>query len=418
MLAYGRLCPAQDSSPNDSTTRASPPAFKAGPFISAALVTGAVSTWNNREAIRGLRNKYYAGFSNHFDDYLQYAPAAGVYSLQLGGIKGKNDLGRAALSHAASVGIMCILVNTAKYTARVPRPTGPARNSFPSGHTATAFTNAGFLHKEYGPSSYAYSIAGYSMAALTGAGRILNDRHWFCDVLAGAGIGILSTELGYLLVDRLYRNQRKDDGFISYVPPGHLPFSFSVKLGYAHATSNLLEGFGMEKLTAQRGMDIGAESIYYFNRHWGAYSDLSYASFLIQSLPEAGTQPVGMFNLSTGPYFTYAFNEQWQLYMKSGAGISLGIPGKMRWDTPDGPSLATFSPGHALNIQSGLSLSRKICNGLDLGVFFDYHYSNPRFTYTRKNFYNTPNERLVYSTTRRNRMDYMTSGLKLKAAIF
>ena len=44
-----------------------------------------------------------------------------------------------------------------------------------------------------------YSIAGYSFATATGALRILNDKHWLSDVLAGAGIGILSTEVVYMV---------------------------------------------------------------------------------------------------------------------------------------------------------------------------------------------------------------------------
>ena len=34
-----------------------------------------------------------------------------------------------------------------------------------------------------------------------------NNRHWLSDVLTGAGIGILSTELGYYLADRLFKEK-------------------------------------------------------------------------------------------------------------------------------------------------------------------------------------------------------------------
>jgi len=73
-----------------------------------------------------------------------------------------------------------------------------------------AFTNASFLHKEYGMVNPAYSIAGYGSAAITGLGRNLNNRHWVPDILAGAGIGIISTELGYFFIDKIYKNKENN----------------------------------------------------------------------------------------------------------------------------------------------------------------------------------------------------------------
>jgi len=35
--------------------------------------------------------------------------------------------------------------------------------------------------------------------------RILNDKHWFSDVMVGAGIGILSTNLVYLTHQNKYK---------------------------------------------------------------------------------------------------------------------------------------------------------------------------------------------------------------------
>ena len=38
------------------------------------------------------------------------------------------------------------------------------------------------------------------MATATGAMRVFNKKHWVSDVVAGAGIGILSAEVGYMLL--------------------------------------------------------------------------------------------------------------------------------------------------------------------------------------------------------------------------
>lgn len=54
------------------------------------------------------------------------------------------------VSDAFSATLLAAAVNGIKYTAKVPRPDGSSRNSFPSGHTAVAFMGATILHKEYG----------------------------------------------------------------------------------------------------------------------------------------------------------------------------------------------------------------------------------------------------------------------------
>lgn len=80
----------------------------------------------------------------------------------------------------------------------VPRPDTGQPTSMPSGHTAQAFAAATFMAREYGHRSVWYSIGAYSAATGVGVMRILNDRHWVSDVLVGAGVGILSTNLAYL----------------------------------------------------------------------------------------------------------------------------------------------------------------------------------------------------------------------------
>lgn len=74
------------------------------------------------------------------------------------------------------------------------------------------------MHKEYGDRSPWYSISAFTVATATGISRILNNRHWLSDVLAGAGIGILSTELGYYLADLIF----KDKG-LNFESPRYYP---------------------------------------------------------------------------------------------------------------------------------------------------------------------------------------------------
>ena len=69
--------------------------------------------------------------------------------------------------------------------------------SFPSGHTATAFAGAELVRAEYG---WGYGIAAYTVATGVAFMRLYNNRHWLNDVLAGAGVGIVSAQIGYWML--------------------------------------------------------------------------------------------------------------------------------------------------------------------------------------------------------------------------
>lgn len=131
------------------------------------------------------------------DDILQYAPLVCYVGLDYCGVPSRRPLVDRAIVGVTSVIIYAALTNTIKYTVREPRPYGSARNSFPSGHSGTAFLGAELMRQEYGPW---VGLAGYTVATGVGVMRILNGRHWLNDVIAGAGIGILSARAGEWLL--------------------------------------------------------------------------------------------------------------------------------------------------------------------------------------------------------------------------
>lgn len=140
---------------------------------------------------------------NHFnytgdvDDYLRFAPIAAVYSLNAFGVKGKNNVGNQTALLAKSMVLTTLITKTLKSTIHVKRPTGDL-GSMPSGHTSIAFTAAHWMHREYGEQSAWYSIGAYACATTTAIMRVAKGGHWASDVLVGAGIGIISTEIIYL----------------------------------------------------------------------------------------------------------------------------------------------------------------------------------------------------------------------------
>jgi len=197
-------------------------------IIPVALISyGAIG--NDNGALAGVNNHVKEEVKEHIDDKFtidditQHLPYLSVYTLNAFGIKGKHNFRDRTVILATSYLFMAAMVNTLKYTTKIERPDGSSRNSFPSGHTATAFMGAEFLWQEYKEVSPWYGLTGYAIAAGTGAFRMVNNRHWLTDVAAGAGIGMLSTKAAYWIHPWLSRklfgtknNNRKSSVILPY----------------------------------------------------------------------------------------------------------------------------------------------------------------------------------------------------------
>lgn len=109
-----------------------------------------------------------------------------------------------------ALGINAALVTPLKHLTKEERPDGSNNLSYPSGHTSTAFASAEFLRREYKDVSPWYGIGGYVAATATGALRMYKNRHWLGDIVAGAGFGIASTNLSYLLYNKLQIGNKKN----------------------------------------------------------------------------------------------------------------------------------------------------------------------------------------------------------------
>ena len=265
--------------PMDDLTFAGVPIFLAGIIAKSEKKAFRQNTEDNKHTLL-------TDFKTGIDDYSQFFGPVMTTGLKLAGVEGRSDWGRYLASTAMSYAIMAGLVNGIKYTAKEMRPDGSTANSWPSGHTATAFVGATILHKEYGMTrSPWYSVAGYGVATATGVMRVLNNRHWVSDVLSGAGIGIMSTELAYALSDILFKERGLLRGDIS----GEKsiidnPSFFSVSMGIGFGSRNLdfnmenlediqLDGFedGEKILHLKFGAStaVGVEGAYFFNKYFG-----------------------------------------------------------------------------------------------------------------------------------------------------
>lgn len=164
-----------------------------------------------------IRNNVGNNFAFHIDEYTQYIPIAEMYLADLFHVKSRNHWFNQTkyllISNIISSGITFGLKNTITKT----RPNG-LPESFPSGHTTFAFTNATVLFNEFQQSSPLLAYSGYAFAATTGTFRVLNNEHWLSDVLVGAGIGILATHIVYYFEPLKSFNPFQKSKNISLIP--------------------------------------------------------------------------------------------------------------------------------------------------------------------------------------------------------
>jgi hypothetical protein len=164
-------------------------------FIASGLIIN--NSEFEKQLQKDIQNNLGNDFHNTLDDYTQYVPIAEMYIADLMGVKSKNHWFDQTKYLFISNLISALITHGLKETVYKTRPDGTENNSFPSGHTSFAFTNATVLFYEFNNSSPLLAYSGYAFATTTATFRVLNNKHWVSDVLMGAGIGILVTNLVY-----------------------------------------------------------------------------------------------------------------------------------------------------------------------------------------------------------------------------
>ncbi len=255
----------------DDLTFAGIPLFVAGIIAKGEKKSFRQNTSENKHTL-------VTDFKTEIDNYTQFFGPVMATGLKIAGVEGRSDWGRYLASTAMSYGFMALFVNSIKYTAKEMRPDGSTRNSWPSGHTATAFVGATILHKEYGLTrSPWYSVAGYGVATATGVMRVLNNRHWVSDVLSGAGVGIMSGELAYAMSDLIFKGKGllRGDAISERSIIDH-PSFFSISMGLGLGSQSL--DFGAETMSDAHdnfnlkfgaSTAVSAEGAYFFNKYVG-----------------------------------------------------------------------------------------------------------------------------------------------------
>jgi len=153
-------------------------------------------------------------FKTSADDLLKWMPFALLFLSDIFGTRTSSGWKKQVLIAGAAESFKYLISDNLKKLTHEHRPAPYTGNhSFPSGHTCTSFSTAEVLRSELKDSFPLLSYSGYLTATAVAAIRVMKNRHWLRDVVAGAAIGIISTKLAYALVNKLAtrRSKKPDD---------------------------------------------------------------------------------------------------------------------------------------------------------------------------------------------------------------
>ena len=218
---------AQKSSEPDSLQSSHKPTteFRAKQLIlPTVLITfGALGTSHgwvadlNHEINKPLEKLHDKGGHFNFDDVLQVVPMSAHLGLEFIGMRPQHSFNERFLTSLTAAVLTVGIVKTTKSITSELRPDGSDHYSFPSGHTSIAFAGAELSRMEYGTTG---GICAYTAATITAMMRMYNQKHWLGDVVAGAGVGILSARIAHWLLplERRILGMDRSDSSLVFVP--------------------------------------------------------------------------------------------------------------------------------------------------------------------------------------------------------
>lgn len=148
---------------------------------------------------RWFQEKWRAGGPElSFDNYIQYVPIVMDLGLGLVGARAEHGFVDRVIEGAVGCAALGVLSWGFKEIIDSPRPNGVDGRSFPSGHTDWVFIGAELVRLEYG---WDWGIPAYLIATTVAVMRNYNNWHWMSDCLFGAGLGILTANVGRWLLE-------------------------------------------------------------------------------------------------------------------------------------------------------------------------------------------------------------------------
>jgi len=140
---------------------------------------------------------YYPNFHTNAADYLMWVPSASIYTMDAFHVKTQHNFKEHLILDVSSVLVTGGLGFGMREISKHISVYNTHNTKFPSGHAANVFRGAEIVHQELKYSHPVLSYTGYVVATGVGLLRIYTKDHLLSEVVAGAGLGILSTKLTY-----------------------------------------------------------------------------------------------------------------------------------------------------------------------------------------------------------------------------
>ena len=197
-------------------------------LIGAGLIVNYSHGTFGKENLQENIQSRHPDFSTNADDYLLFVPAVMMYAADIFKVPSKNDVFTQTKYLLISAVASNIIVFSMKNITNEERPDGSSYDSFPSGHTTNAFVMATVLFHEFKETKPVLAYSGFAFATATGVLRVLNNAHWVSDVLVGAGIGIIITDLVYRIEPLKNWNPFKNKNINAIISPSYLDNKFGL----------------------------------------------------------------------------------------------------------------------------------------------------------------------------------------------
>ena len=228
--------------------------------------------------------------------------------------------------------------------------------------------------------------------------------------MVGAGIGLISTEIGYLIVDKIYKDKGLNPPLETsgFDKERGKPSFVLAKLGYARANKDLTHQDN--DLVAENGYSFSFEGAYFFNNTIGIGPDLSFAGFPIKTnnfttgdpdidsrTEEYVTDAMGTRSMLIGPYLNIAFKNDLALVTRFTVGPAYGAQGGIYSRLTEEASAETgdnevqvvnYDPEETFGFGTGVTVRKMVGRNIGLNLYWDFYYSKPTVTWSEVDFVN------------------------------
>lgn len=227
---------------------------------------------------------------------------------------------------------------------------------------------ATMLTKEYSHISPWIGVGAYTVATATGMMRVANNRHWVSDVLTGAGVGIISTGLGYYLADLIFKEKgimRTDDTGDQF-SRGDKPSFIGIYLG-ANIPLSYYDIDESHELRTSNGCVGGIEGAGFLNPYIGIGGRFTVANtHVITNHTQAEDNSSDTYTIMAGPYVSYPLSPR----IAVGSKLLAGYIHYTNLTLADGTHIPH---NNGACFGTGLSLAYKAREHYAIRLFLDYN---------------------------------------------